>query len=204
MNEGLNGLELNSPGHLYGSWLADRSIPRAERRVRGVANISIKSRIASEVLTFVIDKVMGIERIEEIQAELLEVTLLNPGPLIPPYEEGQEDKQKLKLAYQALRRSIKRKDRLSALINAYFLGKVLNNVEGPRQEYILKKELTSHYITMAENAYILFEFDPTQIFRTVNLDIRDIRRMKKKDIVTIASTTMNILVGTRNLEGESC
>ena len=57
---------------------------------------------------------------------------------------------------------------------------------------------------MAENAYILFEFDPTQIFRTINLDIRDIRRAKKKDIVTIASTTMNILVGTRNLEGESC
>src|SRR5436309_4682935 len=64
------GLELNSPGHLYGSWLADRSIPRAERRVRGVANISVKGRIASEVLTFVIDKVMGIERIEEIRAEL--------------------------------------------------------------------------------------------------------------------------------------
>ena len=57
---------------------------------------------------------------------------------------------------------------------------------------------------MAENAYILFEFDPTQIFRTVDLDIRDIRRTKKKDIVTIANTTMNILVGTRNLEGESC
>ena len=70
LNEGLNGLELNSAGHLYGSWLADRSIPRAERRVRGVANISVKGRIASEVLTFVIDKVMGIERIEEIRAEL--------------------------------------------------------------------------------------------------------------------------------------
>ena len=37
--------------------------------------------------------------VEEIQAELLEVTPLNPRPLIPPYEEGQEDKQRLKLAY---------------------------------------------------------------------------------------------------------
>ena len=70
--------------------------------------------------------------LEEIQAELLEIAPLNSGPLIPPYEEGQEDKQKLKLAYQALRRSIKRKDRLFALINVYFLGKVLNDVEGPR------------------------------------------------------------------------
>src|SRR3954465_13180187 len=66
----LTDLELNSSGRLYGSWLADRSIPRAERRVRGVANISVKGRIPPEVLAFVIDKVMGVERIEEIQAEL--------------------------------------------------------------------------------------------------------------------------------------
>jgi hypothetical protein len=142
--------------------------------------------------------------LEEIQAELLEVTPLNPGPPVAPYEEGQENKQKMKLAYQALRRSIKRKDRLTALINAYFLGRVLNEVEGPRQEYQLKKELTSHYITMAENAYILFEIDPTQIMRTVKLDIRDVRRTKRKDIVNIANAKMNILVGTRNLEEESC
>jgi hypothetical protein len=63
-------LELNSPGYLYGSWLAHRSIPRTERRVRGVANVSVKGRVASEVLTFVIDKVMGVERIEEIRAQL--------------------------------------------------------------------------------------------------------------------------------------
>lgn len=134
----------------------------------------------------------------------MEVAPPNPGPLISPYEEGQENKQKVKLAYQALRRSIKRKDRLTALINAYFLGKVINEVEGPRQEYQLKKELTSHYITMAENAYILFEIDPAQILRTTKLDIRDIRRTKRKDIVIIANAKMNILVGTRNLEGESC
>lgn len=66
----LTGLELNSPGQLYGSWLADRSIPGAERRVRGAAYIGVKGRIASEVLTLVIDKVMGVERIEEIRADL--------------------------------------------------------------------------------------------------------------------------------------
>ena len=70
LKQRLNGLELNSPGHLYGSWLADRSIPRAERRGRGIADISVKGRIASEVLAFVIDKVMGVERIEEIRAQL--------------------------------------------------------------------------------------------------------------------------------------
>ena len=93
---------------------------------------------------------------------------------------------------------------MSALINAYFLGKVLNDVQGPRQEYQLKKELIPHYITMAENAYIFFEFNPTQLLRTVELDIKDIRQTKRKDIVNIANTTMNILVSTQNLEGESC
>ncbi len=63
-------LELNSSGHLYGSWLADHSIPRAERRGRGVANISVEGRIASEVLALVIDKEMGVEGIEEVGAEL--------------------------------------------------------------------------------------------------------------------------------------
>ncbi|SRR6266480_347580 len=142
--------------------------------------------------------------LEEIQTELLEIFPTNAGPLIPPYEEGQGNKQKLKLAYQSLRRSIKRKDRLTALVNAYFLGKVLNETEGPRQEYQLKRELTSHYITMAENAYILFDVDPIQILRTTKLDIRDIRRTRKKDIIDIANAKMDILVGTRNLEEESC
>ena len=30
--------------------------------------------------------------LEEIQAELLEITPLTPGPLISPYKEGQKDK----------------------------------------------------------------------------------------------------------------
>ena len=37
--------------------------------------------------------------LEEIQTELLEIFPTNPGPLLPPYEDGQGNKQKLKLAY---------------------------------------------------------------------------------------------------------
>ena len=37
--------------------------------------------------------------LEEIQVELLEIASLNSRPPIPPYKEGQKDKQKLKLAY---------------------------------------------------------------------------------------------------------
>src|SRR5436305_7902057 len=142
--------------------------------------------------------------LEEIQTELLEIFPTNPGPLLLPYEEGQGNKQKLKLAYQSLRRSIKRKDCLTAIVNAYFLGKVLNKTEGPRQEYQLKRELTSHYITIAENAYILFKVNPTQILCTTKLDIRDVRQTRKKNIVNIANAKMNILMSTQNLEEESC
>src|SRR5947199_10060992 len=110
--------------------------------------------------------------LEEIQTELLKIFSTNSGPLLLLYEEGQGNKQKLKLAYQSLRRSIKRKDCLTALVNAYFLGKVLNETEGPRQEYQLKRELTSHYIIMAENAFILFEVDQIQILRITKLNIK--------------------------------
>src|SRR5436305_15336647 len=118
--------------------------------------------------------------LEEIQTELLEIFSTNSGLLIPSYEEGQGNKQKLKLAYQSLRRSIKRKDRLTTLVNAYFLGKVLNETEGPRQEYQLKRELTSHYITMADNAYILFEVDPIQILCITKLDIEIYNRSERR------------------------
>src|SRR3954452_18194659 len=134
--------------------------------------------------------------LEEIQTELLEIFPTNSGLLIAPYEEGQENKQKLKLAYQSLRRSIKRKDYLTTLVNAYFLGKVLNETEGPRQEYQLKRELTSHYITIAENAYILFEVDLIQILHTTKLDIRDVQQIRKKDIVDIFNAKINILMST--------
>src|SRR2546429_4012493 len=107
-------------------------------------------------------------RLLTLEEILLEIFSTNSGSLISSYEEGQGNKQKLKS-------SIKRKDHLTALVNAYFLGKVLNETEGPRQEYQLKRELTSHYITMAENAFILFEVDPIQILRTTKLDIRDIQ-----------------------------
>ena len=93
---------------------------------------------------------------------------------------------------------------MTTLVNAYFLGKARNETEGPRQEYQLKRELTSHYITMAENAFILFEVDPIQILHTTKLDIRDVRQTRRKDIVKIANAKMNILVSTQNLEEESC
>ena len=93
---------------------------------------------------------------EEIQEELLETTPLTPGLLIPPYGQRLEIQQKMKLTHRALRRSIKRKECLTTLINAHFLGKILNETENTKQEFQLKKELTSHYITMAENSYILF------------------------------------------------
>src|SRR2546423_3087943 len=121
--------------------------------------------------------------LEEIQTELLEIFPTNSGPLILPYEEGQGNKQKLKSAYQSLRRSIERKDCLTTLVNAYFLGKVLNETEGLRQEFQLKRELTSHYITMAENAYTLFEIDSIQILCTTKLDIRDVQQIRRQNMV---------------------
>ena len=57
---------------------------------------------------------------------------------------------------------------------------------------------------MAENAYILFEVDPIQILRITKLDIRNVQRTRKKDIVKISNAKMNIFVGTWNLEEESC
>jgi hypothetical protein len=132
------------------------------------------------------------------------VTPLNPGSLIPPYKEEQKPLEKLKVTYQALRRSVKRRCRLTALTNAYFLGKILDEAEDTKQEFRLKRELTSHYVTISEKAYILFELDPAQILRTSRLDIRDLRRTRKQDIIKIANDKIEFFVGTQSLEEENC
>ena len=97
---------------------------------------------------------------EQIKAELLEISSLDLDEIYPPYRYEDTEKQKIIATLHTLRKSIKRKDHLLPIINAYYLGKILDNTLILTEEYRLKKELTLHYITMATNVYLLFENDP--------------------------------------------
>ena len=134
---------------------------------------------------------------EQIKAELLEISPLDPK-IYPPFRYEDTEKQKIIATLHALRKSIKRKDRLLPILNAYYLGKILDDALTSTEEYKLKKELTLHYITMATNVYLLFENDPQQIMRTKRITVQDIKKLKKPKIRQFKSEVQEelFLIGT--------
>lgn len=141
--------------------------------------------------------------IEEI---LTDITASSPGTmddLIPPYMLTVDDDQKYKLTVKALRRSISLHNRMLAIINAYFLGKFLSELD-VEQERRYKKRLTNHYNTIAKYTYDLFEQHPLQIFATHTLDVQAIRKLKRSQVLYLRQKLLEFFVGTQNLGGESC
>ena len=88
--------------------------------------------------------------IQQIEDDLLEVLLDNPGELIAPYEITNTLEQKFNTLYRSLRQSIRLKNRQASLHYAYFLEKVLD--EDDKYE----KNMTTHYWVMSRNTYDLF------------------------------------------------
>ena len=124
--------------------------------------------------------------------------------LIPPYTEEMDREQQMKIAYVNLQRAIRLKSRILALINAYFLGKILASIESTTDRFLMKKKLTKHYQTMAENTYDLFEYNPSQILQTRLITVQAIRAMKRSKILELRELTLETFAGAQNLEEESC
>src|SRR5579859_2892256 len=111
-----------------------------------------------------------------------------------PYSSDTTLEEKFNCAYRNLRRSIKLKSRTLSLINAYYLGKILCDVECSR----LKQQLSKHYATIAEYMFDLFEFCPEQILKTKWLSVQDIRKLKRSTLLYLRDELV-IFVETQNL-----
>lgn len=148
---------------------------------------------------------MPLPTFDEIVQDLLEIVPLFPGTLIPVYNEQDTVEIKVQMTYQALRRAIKTKNRVESLVNAYYLGFLFNTTDNSTTEFRLKKKITPHYILIAENAFILFKDNPTQILRTKKLTIAYLRRTHKSKIIELNNQTQEcFFVGTQSLEEENC
>ena len=138
------------------------------------------------------------------QQDIQERNFENVGSLMPPYKDKASLEKKLEISYHCLQRSIRLKSRILSLENAYYIGKLLNEEESYTQRFLLKKNLTKHYQTMVENVYDLFEFNPTQILHTKYLNVQDIRRMKRSEVLYLRDCLINSFAGAQSLVEESC
>lgn len=136
--------------------------------------------------------------------DLQETHSLEIGPMIPLYLEDMDIEEKFLKSYMQLQRSIQLKNRILSLVNAYFVGKILAEIESTSERFRMKRKLTKHYSTMTEYTFDLFEPNPSQIMRTKYLNVQDIRKMKRQEILVFRSYLNQDFAGAQNLGEESC
>lgn len=103
--------------------------------------------------------------------------------LLPPYSTDDSKENKISATKRALSRSIRLKSRTLALTNAYFLGLLINEEESISEKFCIKRNLTKHYSTMAEYVYDIFEPNPTHLLYTTTMNVQEIKKMKRNEVL---------------------
>jgi hypothetical protein len=128
---------------------------------------------------------------------------------MPPYTQTESKKNKIFITQRALSRAIQLKNRILALTNAFFLGLLLNEENSVSVKFRYKRKLTKHYQTIAEYTYDIFEPNPSHLLYTTTLNVQDIRKIKRNEILYLRNIVQDqkfksIFDGAQNLEEENC
>ena len=95
------------------------------------------------------------------------------------YSDNMEEKNKLEITFRCLLRAQRLRQRIPALIFAYFLGQLIENSDNSKRN--VKRVITEHYYTVAVRTYYIFEANPVQIYATKNMFITMVRKLKQKE-----------------------
>ena len=124
--------------------------------------------------------------------------------ILPPYQTDATLTQKVRLTYQALLRSTRMRNRVLSLVNAFFLGQLIDDVTiSPAQRTLQMATITKHYYRTAIRVYHLFEnFGVQRIFDTRCLTLTMIRQLKSNEYQALLLNTLDISAGAEILSGE--
>ena len=120
-----------------------------------------------------------------------------------PYEEWMTFEDKFKLTRKALSRAKGMNNRLLQLVNAFYLGRLLEiEAESDNQREHFARQLTIHYRTVIRRTYYLFEaFGVKQIMRTTSTTLTAIRTISSAEYEDLLQKSLNIFNGVENLAG---
>ena len=129
--------------------------------------------------------------------------------LFPPFNEIDSLESRFENTQKSLIRSIKMKNRILALSNAYFLGLLLNNSIIEKGKPNPKKKITDYYKVMARHVYDVFESNPSHLLYTRIMKVQEIKKLKRNEIIYFRNLVSNmafqsIFDGAQNLEEENC
>jgi len=102
----------------------------------------------------------------------------------PPYDENADMKTKVQVTHRYLLRAQRLKQRRSALIFAYFLGRLIESRELTKKE--VKEMVSEHFYILAVRTFYIFEVTPAQIYATQTTSVNYIRRLKQEEVMKLA------------------
>lgn len=109
---------------------------------------------------------------DDLWEDLPEVVDLMP----PPNLDGLDSTMKVYAMMRLIKRALRVKNRKLALMNAFYLGRMIEEDDIVRA--IARRKLTIYYFTAAIRTYYIFEECPEQIFRTRNTTLKKIKDLK--------------------------
>ena len=118
----------------------------------------------------------------------------------PPYQIDASLAQKVQSTYQTLLRSTRMRNRILSLVNAFYLGQLIDDVTiSPAQRTLQMVTITKHYYRTAIRIYHLFENIGVQ--RIVDTRYM-IRRLKSSEYQALVLKALNISAGAEILSGK--
>ena len=125
-------------------------------------------------------------------------------PMVPPYQTDATITQKVRLIYQTLLRSTRMRNHLLSLVNAFYLGQLIDDVTIlPAQRTLQMATITKHYCRTAIRVYHLFEnLGVQRIFDTQRLTLTMVRQLKSNEYQALLLKILDISAGAEILSGE--
>ena len=114
----------------------------------------------------------------------------------PPYNENMELEEKFSIVYRELQRKTRVKNRILVLMNAFYLGKLLDEI--PERSILSRYQnrVTSHFLRLSRNTFEIFKDFPEQIGETSTITVQMLRKLKRNEISRIISNNENIIINS--------
>ena len=129
--------------------------------------------------------------------DLQRMELAEASSLCPPFEDLDPFEIQFEKTYTSLQRNVRQKYRILALNDAYYLGKLLNQITNRITRLGYAQVLTAHYLRMVENTFDIFKFAPDQICRTQEVNVQQLRRLPRPIVRAIRDTLLVSLAGAQ-------
>ena len=131
----------------------------------------------------------------KIFADLLETQPPNPHFGLDPFIEEQTLEFNIRMFYRLIRWSLGTNNRIGTLMNAYYLGYLLEErASTPTERRKCRKLLTKHYVCACTRVYNLFSLlSIQQIYRTQRTDFWALKLLSKPEYDKLLEDAVNLL-----------